>query len=185
MSTASGSGAAPAQGAAPEQGGRPRAWSWGEAAIAVGLLALGVFTLVETTSINVPGSANVVGPRAFPYAVGVLLIGASVALGISLLRGQHGPAEEGEDVDIGAPTDWVTVAKLVASFAALVLLVEPLGWPIAATLLFAGTAWALGARVLRAAAIGAVLNVAIHVLFVQVLGLFLPAGPLEGVPLFG
>lgn len=185
MSTASGPGAAPERAAAPERGGRTRTWSWGEAAITVGLFAVGVFTLVETTSITVPGSANVLGPRAFPYAVGVLLVGASVALAVSLLRGQHGHAEEGEDVDAGARTDWVTVAKLVASFAGLVLLVEPLGWPIAATLLFAGTAWALGARIVRAAVIGAVLNVAIHVLFVQVLGLFLPAGPLEGVPFFG
>lgn len=185
MSTASGSGAAlPSGGGAPE-GGRTRTWSWGEAAIVVGLFAVGVFTLVESTTITVPGSANVLGPRAFPYAVGVLLIGASLALAFSLARGQHGSAEEGEDVDAGAPTDWVTVAKLVASFAALVLLIEPLGWPIAATVLFAGTAWALGARILRAAVVGAVLNVAIHVLFVQFLGLFLPAGPLEGVPGFG
>lgn len=184
MSTASGSGAAlPSGGAAPAGG--TRTWSWGEAAIAAGLFAVGVFTLVETTTITVPGSANVLGPRAFPYAVGVLLIGASLALAVSLARGRHGSAEEGEDVDARAPTDWVTVGKLVASFAALVLLVEPLGWPIAATLLFAGTAWALGARIWRAAVVGAVLNVAVHVLFVQVLGLFLPAGPLEGVPFFG
>lgn len=185
MSTASGSDAAPRGGAAPERDGRTRTWSWGEAAIAVGLFAVGVFTLVEATTITVPGSSNVLGPRAFPYAVGVLLVGASVALAVSLLRGQHGHAEEGEDVDAGARTDWGTVAKLVASFAALVLLIEPLGWPIAATLLFAGTAWALGARIWRAAVVGAVLNIGIHVLFVQVLGLFLPAGPLEGVPGFG
>lgn len=187
MSTPSGSGASvPGAGTAPERGGRPaRTWSWGEAAIPVGLFALGVFTLIETSSITVPGSTNVVGPRAFPYAVGVLLVGAAVALAVSLARGQHGHAEEGEDVDAEARIDWLTVAKLVASFAALVLLVEPLGWPIAATLLFAGTAWALGARVWRAVVIGVVLNVLVHVLFVEVLGLFLPAGPLEGVPFFG
>ena len=187
MSTPSGSGAAlPDRGAAPERGGRPpRTWSWGEAAIPVGLFALGVFTVIETTTITVPGSANVVGPRAFPYAVGVLLIGAAVALAVSLARGQHGHAEEGEDVDAEARTDWGTVAKLVGSFAVLVLLVEPLGWPIAATLLFGGTAWALGARIWRAVLVGAVLSVLTHVLFVEVLGLFLPAGPLEGVPFFG
>ena len=144
-----------------------------------------MFTVVEATSITVPGSANVVGPRAFPYAVGVLLVGAAVALAVSLARGEHGHAEEGEDVDAEARTDWVTVAKLVASFAALVVLIEPLGWPIAATLLFAGTAWALGARVWRAVVVGAVLNVLVHMLFVEVLGLFLPAGPLQGVPFFG
>ena len=183
MSTASGSGAAPS-GAAPGRG-PARTRSWGEAAITAGLFAVGVFTIVEASTITVPGSANVLGPRAFPYAVGALLVAASLALAVGVLRGQRWHAEEGEDVDAGARTDWMTVAKLVASFAALVLLVEPLGWPIAATLLFAGTAWALGARIVRAAVIGAVLNVAVHVLFTQVLGLFLPAGPLEGVPFFG
>jgi putative tricarboxylic transport membrane protein len=165
--------------------GRHRTWSWGEAAIPVAFLALGVFTLVETTTISVPGSTNVVGPRAFPYAVGVLLIAAAGMLAASLLTGHHGHAEEGEDVDTAAGTDWATVAKLVGSFAALVVLVEPLGWPIAATLLFAGTAWALGARFWRALVIGAVLNLLIQWLFTQVLGLFLPAGPLEGVPFLG
>jgi putative tricarboxylic transport membrane protein len=179
--TPSGSGAA----VAPEPGGPSRTWSWGEAAIATGLFALGVFTLIEASTIAVPGSTNVVGPRAFPYAVGVLLIGSAVALAVSLATGHHWQPEEGEDVDTTARTDWVTVAKLVGAFAALVVLVEPLGWPIAATLLFAGTAWALGARVGRALVIGAVLNVLIHVLFTEVLGLFLPAGPLEGVPFFG
>lgn len=171
--------------AAPETGAHTRSWSWGEAAIPAGLLVLGVLSLVETRSITVPDSANVLGPRAFPYAVGVLLIGSAVALAVGLARGDHGHAEDSEDVDATARTDWVTVAKLVVSFAVLVVLVEPLGWPIAATLLFGGTAWALGARVGRALAIGAVLNLLIQLLFVDVLGIFLPAGPLEGVPGLG
>lgn len=164
---------------------RERSWLQ-EAAFPVGVLALGVFTLVDASTIAVPSSANTVGPQAFPYAVGVLLIASAVALFVDLARGRLGDAEEGEDVDVTAGTDWVTVLKLTASFAALVVLVEPLGWPIAGTVLFGGAAWSLGARPWwRPVLVGAVLAVAIQIVFTQLLGLFLPAGPLEGVSFFG
>jgi putative tricarboxylic transport membrane protein len=167
--------------------GRPaRGWPWAELAFPVALLALGVFTLVESGEIVDPGSSNTVGPRAFPYAVGALLVGSAVALFVSIARGKRGHAEEGEDVDTGAGTDWVTVAKLAGSFGALVVLVEPLGWPIAATVLFGGAAWSLGARPWwRATLVGAVLALLIQVVFTQLLGLFLPAGPLSGVSFLG
>lgn len=169
------------------RGGQPsRGWPWAETAFPVALLALGVFTLLGAGDITDPGSTNTVGPRAFPYAVGLLLVGSALALFASIATGHRGQAEEGEDVDVRVRTDWVTVAKLAGSFAALIVLVEPLGWPIAATVLFGGAAWSLGARPWwRPALVGAVLTVLIHVLFTQFLGLFLPAGPLEGVPFFG
>lgn len=148
----------------------------------VALTGLGVFVLVDARRIVDPASSNTVGPRAFPYAVGVLLLVAAAALVVSLARGRRGAAEGGEDVDTGAGTDWLTVGKLAAAFVALVLLVEPLGWPVAATVLFGGTAWALGARpVWRPLLVGAVLGVLTYLLFVRLLGLFMPAGPLEGV----
>ncbi|MCZ2819325.1 tripartite tricarboxylate transporter TctB family protein [Modestobacter sp. VKM Ac-2977] len=163
-----------------------RAWSWAEAAFPVGLLALGVFTLVDASTIVAPSSVNTVGPQAFPYAVGVLLVLTSLALFVDLARGRGGAAEEGEDVDPTATTDWPTVLKLTGSFAALVVLVEPLGWPIAATVLFAGAAWSLGARPWwRPVLIGAVLAFTTQVLFTQLLDLYLPAGPLERVSFLG
>lgn len=148
----------------------------------VALAGLGLFVLVDARRIVDPASSNTVGPRAFPYAVGALLLVAAGALALSLARGERGTADGGEDVDTAAGTDWLTVGKLSAAFLALVLLVEPLGWPIAATVLFAGTAWALGARpVWRPVLVGAVLGLLTFLLFVRLLGLFMPAGPLEGV----
>ncbi len=167
--------------------GRPvREAPWAEAVFPVALTALGVFTIVDATRIFVPGSANTLGPRAFPYAVGALLVAVGVVLVIGLARGHRGDAEDSEDVDSGVGTDWPTVAKLTGSFAALVVLIEPLGWPVAATVLFGGTAWSLGARPWwRPMLVGAVLAVVVHVVFTQMLGLFLPAGPLDGVRFFG
>ncbi len=157
-----------------------------EAAFPLGLAALGVFTLVDATRIAVPGSVNVLGPRAFPYAVGALLILAAVAVLAGVATGHRGEAEAGEDVDPQASTDWVAVAKLTGSFLALVVLVERLGWPIAATMLFGGAAWSLGARPWwRPLLVGAVLAVATQVVFTQLLGVYLPAGLLQGVSFLG
>ncbi|GAB7189942.1 tripartite tricarboxylate transporter TctB family protein [Kineococcus sp. NUM-3379] len=163
---------------------RPRRWP--ELLLPVAITALGVYTVVHAGTIAQTGTQNTVGPRVFPYAVGMLLIAAGVAVVAAVLTGRRGEVEDSEDVDASAGTDWVTVAELTGSFAALVVLVEPLGWPIAATLLFGGTAWSLGARpVWRPVVVGLVIAVGTHILFLQVLGLYLPAGPLSGVIGFG
>jgi putative tricarboxylic transport membrane protein len=175
---AAGAGAAPAR--------RGRRLPVGELVVTTALGGLGVFALVEAHTIAVPASSNAVGPRAFPYAVGAILVLSAVALLVAQLRGDRGEVEGGEDVDTSGGADWVAVAKLTGAFAALVVLVEPLGWPIAASLMFGGTAWALGARPWwRALLVAAVLNTVVHIVFTQVLGVYLPAGPLEGVVGFG
>ena len=154
----------------------------GELVVVAVLAGLGVFALVEAHTIAVPTSSNAVGPRAFPYAVGAVLVLSAVGLLVALLRGERGEVEGGEDVDTSGGADWAAVGKLTAAFAALVVLVEPLGWPIAASLMFGGAAWALGARPWwRALLVAVVLNTAVHVVFTRVLGVYLPAGPLEGV----
>ena len=77
-------------------------------------------------------------------------------------------AEEGEDVDLTTPPDWLTVAKLVAILVLNLLLVNVLGWAITGALLFAGCAWALGSRTLvRDVIVGAVLAVAQLVLLLR------------------
>ena len=45
-----------------------------------------------------------------------------------MLRGGHGEAEEGEDVDLTAPTEWRVVLPLVGAFVANILLIDRLGW---------------------------------------------------------
>lgn len=162
---------------------RPQGWaSWGQLVMPLVLVALGVYTVVDATQINVPTSAGSLGPRAMPYAVGVLLVVAGLGVTFSVLSGHLGAADDSEDVDAEQPIAWGTVLQLSGAFLLLILLVEPLGWPIAATVLFTGVAVALGARPWwRAAVIGFILAVVIHVGFTRGLDLFLPAGPLEGV----
>ena len=166
--------------------GPVRGWPWAEVPFPLALVALGLFTVIEATQITVPGSTNGIGPRAFPYAIGALLVATGVVVLVGLARGHRGEAETGEDVDVEAGTDWLRVAMLVGCLLALVVLIEPLGWPIAATVLFGGAAWTLGARPLwRPLLIGALIAVVTQIVFTQALGAYLPAGPFEGVSFFG
>lgn len=173
----------PATGRPPTTDAPSRGWSWAEAGLPAALVALGVFTIIEAGTIVVPGSSNTVGPQAFPYAVGFLLVGTGAAVLVGISRGIHGRAEEGEDVDVTLGTDWITVAKLTGSFFALVVLVDRIGWLLASALFFAGAAWSLGARPWwRPIAIGLVLGLVTQVVFTYWLGVYLPPGPFEGVP---
>lgn len=163
----------------PEPGVRARL---GELAMVVGLGALGVFVLLDTGTIRVPGSTNTIGPRFFPYVVGAVLVATAVALAVQVLRGRAAPPEDSEDVDAGAGTDWRTVALVVAGFAAHALLIEPIGWPLAVAVLFAVVSLALGAgRPVLTVGIGLTLGVVVWLVFVLGLGLSLPGGPLEWV----
>jgi putative tricarboxylic transport membrane protein len=145
------------------------------------VVALGVFTVLDSRRITVPLSANVVGPRVFPYAVGAALVLSGLAVLVGALRGQRAEPEGGEDVDTDARTDWLTVAKVVVAFGVHVAVVDSLGWALAGALLFGGVAWALGGSWWRGLLIGLVLGFVIQVAFVDGLGVSLPAGVFEGV----
>ena len=144
---------------------------------------LGAVVLWDASGLHSPYSqADPVGPRAVPYVVAALLLVCAVVLAIDVLRGGHGEAEGGEDVDLSHPTDWRTVLPLIAVFAANIVLIDTLGWVISGALLFFGSVVALGSRhYLRDAIISLALSVASFYGFYLGLGVFLPAGILEGV----
>lgn len=158
----------------------------GEYVVAAITIALGVFVMVDARTIVVPGSAGTLGPRAFPYLVGGLLLASGILVLVGLFRGKFGQEEDGEDVDPDVTTDWKTVALLGVIFVAHVYTINLAGWPVAAVVLFGGSAIVLGARPWwRAIVLGAVLGLVIQILFGGMLGLSLPPGPfLEGVSLF-
>ena len=152
----------------------------GELIFALLMVALGVFALIGVFAIHVPVGSQV-GPTVFPIFVAVLLLSSAVAVVVGILRGERGVPEDGEDVDQSLPTDWLTLLKIAALLVAHLVLIEPLGWAPAAALLFAGVAWALGAKKWwRALLIGVALALVVQVVFGGLLGLSLPWGPALG-----
>jgi putative tricarboxylic transport membrane protein len=127
-------------------------------------------------------AADVVGPRTLPFLVGGLLLVCAVLLAVDVLRGGHGEAEGGEDIDLTHPTEWRVVVPLLAVFVANVLLIDRLGWVISGTMLFWGTAWALGSRsYVRDAIVSVAIALVTFYAFYSGLGILLPAGLLDGV----
>ena len=156
-----------------EQGGR----DFGELAMAVMLALLGGYLVLDAGNISVPGSANTVGPRFFPYAVGVLTVLTGLALAFRVLRGDRGPADESEDVDPEAGTSWRAVGIIAVAFLAQALLINVIGWPLSVTLMFAAVAWSLGAvGIVRPLLAGGITSVVVWIVFVKGLNVALPGG---------
>lgn len=158
----------------------------GEMIFAGVIVCVGIVGFVAGSSIPTPPSAGVVGPQVFPFIVSGILVLIGAGLLFQLLRGHTGAAEEGEDIDPNVTTDWLTVGKLAGFLAVHIALILPLGWPVAAAVLFFGSAWSLGAKPWwRNAIIAVVLALLLQFVFAGLLGVSLPAGfLLEGVEIF-
>ena len=156
--------------------------SKGELGFAGLLLALGIFVLVDTTTIEIPKAASNVGPRFFPYFVGALLTAAAAAVVINILRGDHAEPEEGELIDPALPMNFRRVGQLIASVIAFALLLDPLGFVAATAICFFAVSATLGARHFVRLAIGSVvIGLVIYLAFTRGLGIYLPPGLLDGI----
>lgn len=154
-----------------------------ELGIAALLGAVGAVVLWDASRITVPYSvSDVVGPKTMPVLVGSLLVLTAVLLAVNVLRGGHGEAEEGEDVDLSHPTDWKTVLPLIGFFVLNIVLIGPLGWVISGSIMFWGSVWSLGSRhYVRDGLVSVVLAVGTFYGFYLGLGIHLPAGILAGI----
>ncbi len=153
-----------------------------EFGVALLLLALGTWAIVDALSLSDAVSRGPVSARTVPLVVGALLVVMAILLTVDIARGGRGEAEGGEDVDLSHGSDWRTIGLLAGSFAANALLIERLGWPISGAVLFFGTTFALGSRhYIRNVLISVALSVATWYLFFLGLGIKLPAGILKGI----
>ena len=145
------------------------------------LLVVGTYTLYDASTLTV-GFGDPVGPRLFPLVVGAVLVALSVMLAVATARGSRPEPDGGEDVDLTAPADWTTVARLVGVILVVMVSVDLLGWALAGAVLFAGSAWCLGSRtVVRDVIVGLVLAVGSWYAFYVGLGIPLTPGVLDGV----
>jgi putative tricarboxylic transport membrane protein len=170
--------------AARPAGGTPKSWlrEHSELGVSVLLFAIGVLVLSDALAMEVElAQRGPVGPKTVPIVVGCGLLLVALLLAVDVLRGGRGEAEGGEDIDLSEPSDWQTVLLLTGVFLAFAVLIGPLGFPIAGTLLFWGAAFALGSRNhTRDPLIAGVLTLATYYVFNNLLGVPLPGGPIMG-----
>lgn len=154
----------------------------GELGFAGLLLAVGVFVLIDTSTIEIPKAASNVGPRFFPYAVGALLTAAAAFVITDILRGNIAEPEDGELIDPSLPMNKRRVVLLILSIVAFGVLLDPAGYIIAAAVTFFGISTTLGARRFGRVAVGSVvLAYGIYMAFTRGLGIYLPTGILDRI----
>ena len=147
------------------------------------LAVVGVLVIVDAARLqHIANSNDPIGPKPVPIVLGVLLLVVAVLYAVDVARGGTGEAEEGEDVDVTSSVDWRTVLTLIAAFVVNLALIEPLGWVISGTVLFWGSAFALGSRHhIRNLVIAVALALITFYAFAIGLGVNLPAGVLQGI----
>jgi len=148
----------------------------GELLISLALIGLGSFVIYGTQDIAETQGYAQIGPRLFPYIIGVVLTLCGAVLGWHAVSGGWRSVpldQEGHD----AP-DWRGFTVISAGIILHMVVIGWAGFIIASTLLFVMIAWGFGSRrPVRDAAIAVVLAAAVFFLFTLGLGLSLPKGP--------
>jgi putative tricarboxylic transport membrane protein len=154
-----------------------RPWWLGAAVIVFGLVWL-------AGALSLPQGATyaVVGPGLFPAVIGGGLVVLGLLLLLAVARGERFEPQDAEDADLGRAPSRTAIWTTVAAGALPVVVIRPLGFPVAAALTFALTARAFGSRRLPLdLALGFALGVLCWLLFSRLLGLSLPGFPFAGI----
>ena len=123
----------------------------------------------------VPDGTSVISPRSFSYVIGSFLVITSALLISEILRGNSGVPEGTEAGDPFQKADFKTMAQVVAAISANVILLDLLGFIVAATVSFWGVAYAFGARkYLKDFMVAIVFSVIVYFGFTQGLNINLP-----------
>lgn len=154
--------------------------------IPVVLLGIGIFLVAGIVTMNEAGDGGLFGAKAFPWIVAVLCFAVSGLLAYQVLRPASTiSADPGDEADLILDGDqeppeasnWRSVATVVAGFVLFILLLQPIGWLISGTLLFAIVAFGLGARSHLTSIFGGLgMAAAVQLLFGGLLGIYVPPG---------
>lgn len=144
------------------------------------LAAASTWIVVSNATMTLPEGTDFPGPRFYPTLLAVAGYVIAVLLTLHYLRSPEHP-EETTGRSYAWFSDWGALAWCAGGFLAFALLLDLLGWILAATLLFWCTARGMGSRrVVFDGTLGLVLGSAIYLAFVPGLGLNLPSGLLGG-----
>lgn len=147
----------------------------GELLCALGLLALGLFVLIDTGNIQHGVSFSGVGPRVFPYLIGSGLVVCAGLLAWRALAG--GWRNMPEDQSAHATPDWRAFGLISAGIVAQMVLIGWIGFILAGVILFTLVARGFGStRPLRDLVVAVLVVTAAYLTFTRALSLSLPAG---------
>jgi putative tricarboxylic transport membrane protein len=188
---------------------KPQASGMAELVVPAILVGIAVFLIIGTANMVQPPSVQRPGPTFFPGIIIALLLVMAALSTVQTLRtvrarragllqdeqeahldADGDPIEEippdpppgREPWPAGAVTDWRAVLTVLGSLVAFMVLLRPVGWIVAAAVLFWGVAYALGSRrPIFDVSVALVMSSVIQLTFGYLLGLNLPAGFLAGV----
>ncbi|MEW6265930.1 MAG: tripartite tricarboxylate transporter TctB family protein [Thermodesulfobacteriota bacterium] len=138
------------------------------------LAAVGLGIIIAAFQIEA-AFAEKLPPRTLPVVMGVLLIVTGLLLSFRAWQYQ-GPAVLIEWPDRGG---WGRLAISYAAFCLYLVLISPLGFPLATLLYLSFHIWFLEKKIGRAAIVGLATSVLILFVFIRFLGLAFPVGPLS------
>ena len=145
--------------------------------IGLGLLGFAGVALWQTLSIPVSPMYAKVGPTIFPYITVAGLALLAIFLIVQALRGGWQPDEEKE-----VALDWRAFGFVVVGLVANAVLIHPLGFTAASTIMFVLITHGFGSKQpLRDAAIGFLLALASYFGFAKALGVNIGAGLIENL----
>lgn len=160
----------------PVRAGRPSAIP--EKLIGLGVVAIGAVVIADTWLAPAAPSYARVGPQAFPYAIGALVVLLGGLLCLTALRAGSWRDPE-EEATLGHPR-WRGLAWVALGLVLNLALIGWLGFVLSSALLFACVARGFAStRPLRDLAIGFVLALVAYLGFAKVLSIKLGEGILE------
>jgi putative tricarboxylic transport membrane protein len=141
------------------------------------LFLAGIVVLTDTVLLQETGTLSYVSPKVFAYVVGAMLTVLPLIQIFQIFRGNLGTPEGIEGGEISKTVNWFSLALAIGSLVFYVVFIELLGFIVAATGLFMGLAYALGAKnILRLALIAVALSTFVYLSFTQLLQVPLPFG---------
>lgn len=154
----------------------------GRSGLLLPLLLAGVATylVVGNLTMDVPEGADFPGPTFFPWLLAVAGYVLAALLTVHYLVHPEVP-EETSGRTYRTFSDWHALTWCIGGFFVFAVLLEPLGWILAAALLFWCVARGIGShRPVFDVSLALVVSSLVYLAFDVALGLSLPAGVLGG-----
>lgn len=167
---------------------------YSELAVPALTAVLATCLLLGAALMRVPEASGFLGPRFFPLTIGVLLMATALVatartLGTRRTTRQEAQSSRGtasdeatDDSSVQVRSDWRALAMMAVTLVGHVILLQPLGWLLAGTLLFWGISCSLDRRrPVFDLCIAVITAGVVQLVFSGLLGVELPGGVLGKV----